>query len=294
MVKEEEAAEDAAEAERDAKRAAKSSASADGKDAGEEEEEEEEEEELVDDVSNRTVSPAEHQEGLQEYDQLLGPFDDFSDLIKQYGFATLFVAAYPIAPLMACANNYLQIRTDGWKLTQLSRRPWPSGGQDIGTWESILDTVSNMAVVSNSMLICFAGSFLDNQVGRPDFKFFHKALLFVVLEHGIFFLKFLFALIIDDVPFEIQMQMDRNEFLNSKLIFEEEDEEPDPPIEEDEDDALEGTDLMIYDEDITELYLDYPGYENSRLVADGKDSELPGQGVELIFLTEDADDADGV
>ena len=90
------------------------------------------------------------------------------------------------------------------------------------------------------------------------------------------------------------MQMDRNEFLNAKLIFEEEDEEPDPPIEEDDDDALEGTDLMIYDEDITELYLDYPGYENSRLVADGKDSELPGQGVELIFLTEDADDADGV
>ena len=170
---------------------------------------------------------------------MLGPFDDFSDLIKQYGFATLFVAAYPIAPL----SLREQLPTDPDRrveLTQRSRRG-PRAGRTSARGEHPRHGVKT-AVVSNSMLICFAGSFLDNQVGRPDFKFFHKALLFVVLEHGIFFLKFLFALIIDDVPFEVQMQMDRNEFLNAKLIGEEEDEEPDPPIEEDDDDALEGTD----------------------------------------------------
>ena len=195
---------------------------------------------------------------------------------------TLFVAAFPLAPLMAAANNYLQIRLDGWNLTQNSRRPWPSGAQDIGTWESILDTVSNTAVVSNAMLICFTGTFLDN------YTFTQKALLFVVLEHGMFFCKFFFALVIDDIPFEIQMQMDRNDFIVSKLIGQEEDEEPDPPLGNDDDDnALEGTDLMIYEEDITECYLDYPGYEKARVVADGKNANEPGQGVELVFITDD-------
>merc|ERR1711871_1261037 len=112
-------------------------------------------------------------------------------------------------------------------------------------------------------------------------------MLFVVLEHGLFFLKFIFALVIDDVTQETQMQIDRNEFLVSKLIDEIEDEKPDPPIVLDDDEGLAGTDLMIYNEDISEMYLDYPGFESARLVADGKSSSEPGQGVELVFLNSD-------
>lgn len=280
-----EAAEDEAEEARTAAAAAKaqkSGALAEGgesKDAAKAGEEEEEDEEEAPDIdwSHRRASPAEEQFSMNHYDILLGPFDDFSELIVQYGYVTLFVAAFPLAPIMAAANNYLQIRVDGWHLSQKCRRPWPAGAEDIGTWQSILETVSDLAVISNSLLISFTGTFMD------DHTVFERTMLFVVIEHSLFFFKNLFALIIDDVPSEVQIQMDRNEFLVRKLVFREEDEEPDPPfgIAEDEG-GLAGTDLMVYHEDATEFFLDYPGYEAARVIADGTDADKAGQGIQLV------------
>lgn len=50
---------------------------------------------------------------------------------NQFGYATLFVAAYPLSCLMALVNNYIEIRIDAWKLCQvrllpLACRPIPS------------------------------------------------------------------------------------------------------------------------------------------------------------------------
>ena len=37
----------------------------------------------------------------------------------QFGYATLFVAAYPLSCVMALVNNYIEIRIDAWKLCQV-------------------------------------------------------------------------------------------------------------------------------------------------------------------------------
>lgn len=71
----------------------------------------------------------------------------------RYGYATLFVAAFPLAPLMAFVNNYIEIRIDAWKLCQNCRRPMPSGAEDIGTWQAILEIMSVAAVMCNCALV---------------------------------------------------------------------------------------------------------------------------------------------
>ncbi len=43
--------------------------------------------------------------------------------VIQYGFVTLFVAAFPLAPLLALLNNVFEIRLDAYKYTTLMRRP---------------------------------------------------------------------------------------------------------------------------------------------------------------------------
>ena len=42
----------------------------------------------------------------------------------QYGFVTLFVAAFPLAPLLALLNNVFEIRLDAYKYTTQMRRPF--------------------------------------------------------------------------------------------------------------------------------------------------------------------------
>ena len=45
----------------------------------------------------------------------LGLFQEYLQMIVQFGFITLFITAFPLAPLFALLNNILEIRTDAEK-----------------------------------------------------------------------------------------------------------------------------------------------------------------------------------
>ena len=67
----------------------------------------------------------------------------------QYGFVTIFVAAFPLAPLAALINNIIEIRLDAYKYVTQLRRPVATRAQDIGIWYGILQGVTFIAVLSN-------------------------------------------------------------------------------------------------------------------------------------------------
>ena len=50
----------------------------------------------------------------------------------QFGFTTIFVAAFPLAPLLALLNNIIEIRLDAYKFVTQWRRPLPARATDIG------------------------------------------------------------------------------------------------------------------------------------------------------------------
>lgn len=72
--------------------------------------------------------------------------------VIQFGFVTLFVASFPLAPLLALVNNLFEIRVDAWKITTQFRRVVPEKAQDIGAWQPILQGVAILAVATNVRL----------------------------------------------------------------------------------------------------------------------------------------------
>ena len=44
-------------------------------------------------------------------------------MVLQFGFVTIFVAAFPLAPLFALLNNWIEIRLDAGKFVKEMRRP---------------------------------------------------------------------------------------------------------------------------------------------------------------------------
>ena len=57
--------------------------------------------------------------------------------VIQYGFVTIFVAAFPLAPLCALINNILEIRLDAFKFTARWKRPVAARAQDIGKTNAV-------------------------------------------------------------------------------------------------------------------------------------------------------------
>ena len=76
-------------------------------------------------------------------------FDDFAEMVVQYGFVTLFVVAFPLTPALALANNVLELHVDSIKLCFGFRRPFPYPGQNIGQWELFMNMQSSISVVTN-------------------------------------------------------------------------------------------------------------------------------------------------
>jgi anoctamin-10/anoctamin-7 len=88
--------------------------------------------------SKKEISEIERTFILPEYDVMLGTFADYSELVIQFGYATMFVAAFPLATVFSFINNYVEIRVDSWKLCQLTRRARPTSAEDIGAWYVLL------------------------------------------------------------------------------------------------------------------------------------------------------------
>ena len=76
-------------------------------------------------------------------------FPEYLEMVLQYGFVTIFVAAFPLAPLFALLNNVLEMRLDAKKLLTYHRRPISQRVRDIGVWYRILDSIGKLSVITN-------------------------------------------------------------------------------------------------------------------------------------------------
>lgn len=76
-------------------------------------------------------------------------FSEYLEMVLQYGFVTIFVAAFPLAPFFALLNNILEMRLDAKKLLTFYRRPVSQRVRDIGVWYRILDSIAKLSVITN-------------------------------------------------------------------------------------------------------------------------------------------------
>lgn len=59
------------------------------------------------------------------------------------------MAAFPLAPLFALLNNWVEIRLDAQKFVCETRRTVAERAENIGIWCKILHMLAHLAVISN-------------------------------------------------------------------------------------------------------------------------------------------------
>ncbi|NP_001128709.1 anoctamin 1, calcium activated chloride channel L homeolog [Xenopus laevis] len=124
-------------------------------------------------LKSKRQSYKDHEEHLKkkqryEEDYDLEPFagltPEYMEMIIQFGFVTLFVASFPLAPLFALLNNIIEIRLDAKKFITELRRPVAVRAKDIGIWYNIIRGVGKLAVIINAFVISFTSDFIPRLV----------------------------------------------------------------------------------------------------------------------------------
>jgi hypothetical protein len=85
---------------------------------------------------------------------------DYLEIVLQYGYVTMFVVAFPLAPALALLNNVFEAKVDLFKLTEC-RRPTILQRSTIGSWQSCMEFISFLSVITNCYLVVMVSTHFE-------------------------------------------------------------------------------------------------------------------------------------
>ena len=98
---------------------------------------------------------------LVECDEQLDNIKATTMEATQYGYVTLFSAAFPLAPLMTCINNLLGLRMDAYKYL-CTYHGSSRSFEDIGAFQSIFELMNYLGIASSFLAIVYRTDVLQN------------------------------------------------------------------------------------------------------------------------------------
>eukprot|EP00281_Chroomonas_sp_CCMP1168_P022841 CAMPEP_0206223206 /NCGR_PEP_ID=MMETSP0047_2-20121206/6365_1 /ASSEMBLY_ACC=CAM_ASM_000192 /TAXON_ID=195065 /ORGANISM="Chroomonas mesostigmatica_cf, Strain CCMP1168" /LENGTH=707 /DNA_ID=CAMNT_0053646073 /DNA_START=132 /DNA_END=2255 /DNA_ORIENTATION=- len=141
-----------------------------------------------------------------------------SEMVVQFGYVTLFAAAFPLTASLALGNNLIEIRTDAFKLLQATQRPPAKKAANIGTWGIILDIITTAAILTNCALVGFTSHGLFFYL--PDLDPVNRVWVTVLVEHILLLFKVILEALLNEPPKEAVEAYERREFLKDKILQE--------------------------------------------------------------------------
>jgi hypothetical protein len=160
-------------------------------------------------------------------------------MILQFGYVTLFAAAFPLGALIALGNNILEIRTDSFKYLYMQKMPFYKAAQDIGSWAMVIKLISFLGILTNVYLVVYGTNYFahmsDNDRVSAPYRPFRsdslshsccaalcQLLYFFGLEHACLFVNILAGVIIPDVKEETTKQIQEDKAIKENNAVEKE------------------------------------------------------------------------
>lgn len=121
-------------------------------------------------IEKRFLNKVERELALPEYDT----FTDYAEMVTQFGYVVIWSLVWPLAPVFALINNYIELRSDALKICKHVRRPLGDRVETIGSWLETLSIISWIGAITNATLIYLfrpspASPDLHSQSPNPNF-----------------------------------------------------------------------------------------------------------------------------
>lgn len=101
---------------------------------------------------------------LSEYDVT----DDLRQMCIQFGYLALFSPTWPLVPVSFLINNWVQLRSDLFKICMECRRPTPQRADTIGPWLDSLGFLSWVGSITSSALLYMFSNGRGPPNGEPS------------------------------------------------------------------------------------------------------------------------------
>ncbi|KAJ1921299.1 hypothetical protein IWQ60_006795 [Tieghemiomyces parasiticus] len=172
-------------------------------------------------LRRRLIRRALREYELPEYDI----YDDYAEMVTQFGFVALFSVVWPLAPLVSFINNWVELRSDAVKICINVRRPIPQRTESIGPWLGNLKLLCWMASITNALLVYQFGTLFPTTTpearlyGNTNFTVALGTLL--VVEHLYFGLHLLVRKIINSFPSAASKIIAFNDYQQKRDLYKE-------------------------------------------------------------------------
>lgn len=142
-------------------------------------------------------------------------FDDYLEMVLQFGLMVFFLPAFPLAALFSLLNNIIEIRSDAFKMCLLYQRPFGERVSNIGIWQKVLEVFSILGITVNCALLVTFGVV---QKLVPSFEFYEGIMLIVVIEHVFLGLNKLLVYSLPHFPSWIRVEKRKLEFKRREAL----------------------------------------------------------------------------
>ncbi|CAH1119328.1 unnamed protein product [Phaedon cochleariae] len=94
--------------------------------------------------------------------------DAYIDMAIQHGYMSLFLVAFPLAPVFSLVNSVLKMRFDAIRLLKRSRRVIPRYMTGIDQWNTVFQVITLLGAIANPLLITFGSNFVPRILYRSQ------------------------------------------------------------------------------------------------------------------------------
>lgn len=124
---------------------------------------------------------------------------------------------FPLAPAMSLINNIIEEWSDTWKVLNTMQRPRPQLVERIGAWESIINFLCYVGILTNVFLVAFSTYQLENTFetaqNGSSWTLAEKLLACCVMEHLLLIWKWSIEAAIPDDPEWVTKAQARDEWI---------------------------------------------------------------------------------
>ncbi|TYZ62818.1 hypothetical protein PybrP1_010951 [[Pythium] brassicae (nom. inval.)] len=150
------------------------------------------------------VNDAEDELALAPY---RGAYEDYTQIVVQFGLVVMFSSVFPLAPLLAFVECVLELRLDALDLCLFRRRPSPDAADSIGPWATCLQLLLKLSFATLFGLVYFTA---DNYASLP---FVERVSAFLAATLGCWLLTEILWLVLPSASPRAAEARARNEFL---------------------------------------------------------------------------------